>query len=247
MCKLINGRKVLFDPNHNNVQTGIEAPNDPQVAQTTPEEEQARRDEELICKARAGDWNPLFKQYKPLVTNRVYQLVPADRDPENVVGLVWEKITTHLGQFDPQKGKLSSWIRRLATNSCLDWLKKRSNRNEVLNSPTPDDPEGQSEMFLDQYPDSALTPDLNLAKAELWEMVRQAVRLLSQKERAVVIAYYIKKLTQQEIAASLGISHQRVSQIRQEAQIRLKRSLLEVWESYKELLFFEDRSRERWH
>jgi RNA polymerase sigma factor for flagellar operon FliA len=70
-------------------------------------------------------------------------------------------------------------------------------------------------------------PSVELEARELRSYVRDAVRLLPERHRLVVIGYFLENRTSAELARFLGVTESRVSQLRSEA-LRLLRDAIEA-------------------
>jgi len=69
---------------------------------------------------------------------------------------------------------------------------------------------------------SAVEPLEELEKRELHTYLRDAVGLLPERQRLVVVGYFLEGKTSQEMAAFLGVTESRISQLRSEALKNLK-------------------------
>ncbi|MDR2903413.1 MAG: FliA/WhiG family RNA polymerase sigma factor [Clostridiales bacterium] len=77
------------------------------------------------------------------------------------------------------------------------------------------------------------SPEAQYEKAEIKEMLIDAINKLSDKEKKVITLYYFEDLTLKEISNLMGVSESRISQIHSKAVLRLKARL----GKYKSLLF----------
>lgn len=78
----------------------------------------------------------------------------------------------------------------------------------------------------DTIPDlDAAEPGSGLEERELHAYLRDAVRLLSERQRLVVIGYFIEGRTSSELARFLGVTESRVSQLRTEALATLRHAI----------------------
>lgn len=78
----------------------------------------------------------------------------------------------------------------------------------------------------DTIPDlDTLEPGVQLEERELHAYLRDAVRLLSERHRLVVIGYFIEGRTSADLARFLGITESRVSQLRTEALATLRHAI----------------------
>lgn len=66
------------------------------------------------------------------------------------------------------------------------------------------------------------TPEDAALKSEMKEMLKNALELLTEKERKVVVLYYYEELTLKEIADILEVSESRVSQLHTKALGKMK-------------------------
>ncbi|MFV0523034.1 MAG: sigma-70 family RNA polymerase sigma factor [Acidimicrobiales bacterium] len=69
---------------------------------------------------------------------------------------------------------------------------------------------------------SAVEPSEELELRELHAYLRDAVQLLPERQRFVVIGYFLEGRTSQELARFLGVTESRISQLRSEALRNLK-------------------------
>jgi len=70
--------------------------------------------------------------------------------------------------------------------------------------------------------DSAVEPLEELESRELHNYLRDAVHLLPERQRLVVIGYFLEGRTSKDLAEFLGVTESRVSQLRSEALRNLK-------------------------
>lgn len=93
--------------------------------------------------------------------------------------------------FDQFRGesKQSTWIYRIAINTCINQLKKRTNKKITE----------AEEVFIDE---SARNPD---SKTEQVNRIYEGIKQLDPAERAIILLY-LEKRTTQEIASVVGIT-----------------------------------------
>jgi RNA polymerase sigma factor for flagellar operon FliA len=71
----------------------------------------------------------------------------------------------------------------------------------------------------------AVEPLEELETRELHAYLRDAVNLLPERQRLVVVGYFLEGRTSQELARFLGVTESRVSQLRSEALAMLKEGI----------------------
>lgn len=69
------------------------------------------------------------------------------------------------------------------------------------------------------------SPEENIEKEELKQMLAQALELLTEKERKVILLYYYEDLTLKEISHVLEVSESRVSQLHTRALQKMKQKM----------------------
>ena len=69
------------------------------------------------------------------------------------------------------------------------------------------------------------TPERVIEKSELKEMLAQALELLTEKEKKVILLYYYEDLTLKEISRILEVSESRISQLHTKALKKMKKKL----------------------
>lgn len=106
----------------------------------------------------------------------------------------WRAIKTYRGECS-----LSSWLYRIASTVCLDFLRKQKRLPET---------ESADEMAEDGFTpvDDAPTPDEAVIKAESTENIRAAIDSLPGDMRTVIILYALQGLGYEEIASAMQTS-----------------------------------------
>ena len=69
------------------------------------------------------------------------------------------------------------------------------------------------------------SPEENIEKEELKQVLEQTLQLLTEKERKVILLYYYEELTLKEISNILEVSESRVSQLHTRALQKMKEKM----------------------
>lgn len=144
-----------------------------------------------IQRAQQGDpdaFAVLFEQYKNLVYKTAYLMLGSAADAEDALQEVFVRVHRSLGDYDPRKGAFTTWLYRVTLNYCLNhrrqWRFDLLSFNTLLKTP------------------AAPKSGIDLAEEE---SIRQAIRALSDKLRAVVVLRYYSELSYSEISDILNI------------------------------------------
>lgn len=131
--------------------------------------------------------------------------------------------------FKPESGlKFLSYMNFPFRNAVNELLRLRTCKPEPLNNavsldaPVKDEDESETAL-IDLQADAQSTDFLDeLEAAAVSDIVRERLELLEPRERFVITEYYLENKTMLQIADLLDISHQRVRQIRVNAERHLR-------------------------
>jgi RNA polymerase sigma-70 factor (ECF subfamily) len=120
----------------------------------------------------------------------------------------------NLGRYDPGR-KFINWLLTIASNYCVDRLRKRRLKFVSLESILP----GESLM------DKQASPEEQFANAEMQENIQGLLNQLSPNDRAAVVLKYWYDMSYDEIAATLSLS---ISAVKSRLH-RARRELANLW------------------
>ena len=160
-----------------------------------------RQEQRLVDAARNGDvsaFEELVRRYEKRVlalTNRMC------RNPEDAAEAAQEAfISAWQGlKFFRGDSSFSTWLYRLASNACVDLL-RREGRHQTAAGPSLNDEETKIDVA-----DTAATPHEAAEQQELRELIEEGLQSLSPDHRQVLILREMHQLSYDEIAQSLNI------------------------------------------
>jgi len=133
----------------------------------------------------------IIEEYKKLVAHIVFRMVtnPADREDlgQDIFIKIYQKLSTFRGE-----SKFSTWISRIAYNTCLNHLNKKS--TEMSKSYVSINRDWDISLSND------LTPLSNLERSELKCRLNQEILNLPVKYRMVITMFHLQDLSYQEIS-----------------------------------------------
>ena len=159
----------------------------------------------LIKQAQKGDnkaFELLIDEHFKKIYNIAYRLSGNEADASDMTQEVLIKIFRHIGSFSGNS-KFSTWVYRVATNTCLDELKKIKRRSTYSLDAELDT--GENEVVV-QVRDEAPTPDIAAEQKELSAAVGKAIKRLSPDHSAVVILRDIQGMSYEEVSKILNCS-----------------------------------------
>jgi RNA polymerase sigma-70 factor (ECF subfamily) len=155
-------------------------------------------DEELAGAMKDGNADALaviFKRHSALVFAITRRILGNDAEAEDAVQQVFLDVFRAIGQFDPEKGSLKTWLLMFAYHRTF-------NRRRALRASRYFDTDS-----LDERGPELLCPDERTPKysnAERRILVEQALRSLSPRQRRTIELVYFGGLTADEVSARTG-------------------------------------------
>ena len=158
----------------------------------------------IIDSVRAADWAP-----------RSVRLLARQLDAAEI------ELSTRLGRA-PSAAETASALGM--SREDLDSLRERLHRSVVLAFEHMSVDSSDEELtLLDVIEDRTMVePSVQLEDRELHAYLRDAVALLPERHRLVVVGYFLEERTSEDLARFLGVTESRISQMRSEALAMLK-------------------------
>lgn len=182
-------------------------------------------EQELVLRAKAGD-DEAFAQLMQANEKRVYNLtLRMTGSPEDAMDLAQEAFLNAWRGLKFFKGDsaFSTWVYRLASNACIDHLRRKKRRQDIdLPMPTAGEDDSQPDI-----PDDRFRPEQALERQELRQTLTQALDQLSNEHRQVLVMRELNGLSYQEIADVLDLEPGTVKSRIARARISLRKILLE--------------------
>jgi len=175
------------------------------VTTAQPDDGTARSEDSLlVARVKTGDtkaFERLVAKHSNWLFVYVFNMTLNPADTEDVLQDVWARIHVALERFRGQS-EFGTWLRSIAHNMTLNFLKKRKLRTMVsLDEPNPD----SEQTILDRV-SAGSSPDEEAGRTDLRKRLDAALHELSAEHRAVVTMFDIQGMAHAEIASILGIS-----------------------------------------
>lgn len=178
-------------------------------------------EEKLIKRAQEGDvsaFEALVEEHQQRIFNLAYRMAGNPDDASDMSQEALIKIFRNIGKFKGES-KFSTWIYRVATNTCLDEMKKLKRRQTYSLDSEIEMDEGGVKVEVE---DTGPTPETSAETRELKGAINEAIAQLSEEHRQVIILRDINGFAYEEIAqvlsCSLGTVKSRVSRARKQLQ-----------------------------
>lgn len=182
-------------------------------------------EQQLVLRAKAGD-DEAFAQLMRDNEKRIYNLtLRMTGNPEDAMDLAQEAFLNAWRGLKFFKGDsaFSTWVYRLASNACIDHLRRQKRRQDI-SAPMPVDEEDDTPPDI---PDDRFQPEQELERQELRNAVSAGLSRLSDEHRQVLVMREINGLSYQEIADVLDLEAGTVKSRIARARNSLRKILLE--------------------
>ena len=168
------------------------------VSHKSSNEQMTITDDQLIKQILAGDTNVfsvLVDRYKDLVFTLALRMVKNREEAEEVSQDTFVKVFKNLNKFKG-KSKFSTWIYRVAYNSCLDRIKRIKREYNVVS--------------IDEFTEHQVkTMDNALQQMEVHEHkqeIQKCLQLLPSEDGFLLTLFYFEDQSLEEIAKVVGLT-----------------------------------------
>ena len=167
----------------------------------------------------------LLDQYQQKVFGTCISFVPNAEDAEDLAQEVFVEVFNSISKFKGDS-KLSTWIYRITTNKCLEFIRKKNTKKRfgfmqsLMGNDTPID---RSSYFTEFN-----HPGIQLENKEKNEILFAAINRLPEAQRVVYTLNKIDNLSYQEVAE---ITKKSISSI-ESLLFRAKKNLRELLHNY---------------
>ena len=178
-----------------------------------------KQEKVLIKKSKKGDaqaFEELILSYHKKVLNLAYRMLGSVSDAEDAAQEIFIKVFRTLYSFN-ERSAFSTWLYKVATNVCLDILRKRKRQNggAMVSINRYNSQDDEYELPIE---DRAPSPYEEAQKKEAMRALNSALDLLGEEQRAVIVMRDINGLSYEEIAdvmeCSLGTIKSRINRSR---------------------------------
>lgn len=161
---------------------------------------------QIVRRAQNGDrlaFGELIELYKDRLFNLAYRILGNRTDAEDILQDTFMKVYVHLNSYQADY-KFSTWIYRIATNACIDRLRKRkSDLSLDEESETSEGTEG-TDLYA-RIASLGMSTEDSAIRNETHFEIRQAMESLPPSYRSVILLRYVHELSLQEISEAVNL------------------------------------------
>lgn len=182
-------------------------------------------EQELIQAARSGDqraFAALVEANQGMVYSLAYRMTGNSEDAADLTQEAFLNAWRGLARFQGQ-ASFSTWLYRLTSNACIDFLRREKRRSALSLTLEPDEEESRQAEVSDER----WSPEALLDRQESLQAVRRALGQLSDEHREVLLLRELEGLSYREIAQALGLEEGTVKSRIARARLALRDFLLQ--------------------
>ena len=164
--------------------------------------EKAQRDYLLVQRANDGDqkaYAELMDRYRDAIYYMLLKMVNNASDAEDLTIEAFGKAFKNIQQYTPNYA-FSTWLFKIATNNCIDFIRKKKAMTISLDQNDNDDDKAPSDIMAPM-----LDPEEEMIKGQKQKMMREIVSKLKPRYRKLIELRYFKEFSYEEIADELEL------------------------------------------
>lgn len=162
-------------------------------------------DRELVSRVLEGErelFTVLVRRYEKRVVNFVYRITHRWEEAHDHAQEIFMKVYLALDRYDP-KYQFSTWIFRIAQNTAIDSVRKKSIQEVSMMVPAGDP--GDEERERELIDEDSISPHRALHNKEMAAAIDRAVENLPSDYRELIQLRHYAELSYEEIAVMKGL------------------------------------------
>ena len=174
----------------------------------------------LVKNTLAGNkkaFESIVEQHQRLVSHIVFRMIQNAADQEDICQDVFLKVYQNLRGFQFE-AKLSTWIAKIAYNTCLNYLEKK--RVPLFDDLTPE------EQTIETVSDCNYGPDQVVEGKETSSLLRGEIEKMPVHYRTILTLYHLDQMSYSEIGETMELPEGTVKSHLFRARRLLKERLL---------------------
>jgi RNA polymerase sigma-70 factor (ECF subfamily) len=164
--------------------------------------EKAQKDFLLVQLATRGDqkaYAELMGRYRDAIYYMLLKMVNNASDAEDLTIEAFGKAFKNIQQYTPNYA-FSTWLFKIATNNCIDFIRKKKATTVSLDQNDDDEDKAPTDIMA-----PVLDPEEEMIKGQKQKMMREIVSKLKPRYRKLIELRYFKEFSYEEIADELEL------------------------------------------
>lgn len=161
-------------------------------------------DREFVRRTLEGDdraFAVLVRRYERGLFNLAYRMVHDTEQARDLTQEIFVRVHRSLDKYDPVF-PFTSWIYRVGSNLCIDWIRKKKLRTVSLDAPIVP---GDDDSRRRELPDPGQDPSDDVERRERAAVLAAVLAKLPESHRMILVLRHQRELSYEEIALSLEV------------------------------------------
>lgn len=183
------------------------------------------QEKELVRRAKGGEQDAfalLMEAHQGRIYNLTLRMTGSYEDAAELTQEAFFNAWQGLPRFQ-EESSFGTWVYRLASNACIDFLRREKRRKNISMTVSLDDEENVRQA---EIPDHQPSPEAEVERGELRQSIHQGLDALTQEHRQVLVMREISGLSYAEIGQVLGLEEGTVKSRIARARLALRKVLL---------------------
>ncbi len=181
---------------------------------------------ELVERFKAGDekaFNELVRLFEKRIYAHAYQMLGNHTEADEVLQETFVRLVKNIARLKTD-ANFPSFVFKIATNYCIDIIRKRQRKYVVLDDEEAED-SGRYQLELSR---SIPTPEDEQENKQLLELINAAIAELPPKQRATIVLHDVDGYSKEEIAQMMDCPQATVRSNLHIARSKVKQKLKEI-------------------
>ncbi|MDQ0195325.1 RNA polymerase sigma factor [Paenibacillus wynnii] len=150
----------------------------------------------LVKRKRQEALSVLYDRYVGLVYSFAWKAMREEQAARDIVQSVFVRLWTTESDYNPDKGRFTSWLITITRNLSTDMLRKQRKHTDGLVPYLPEE--------LESIPDHGVSPEIRAERESLKEQIRSAYCFLSKQQIELLEHFYWQGYSLKELASHYG-------------------------------------------
>ncbi|GAB1370025.1 sigma-70 family RNA polymerase sigma factor [Candidatus Kapaibacterium sp.] len=157
---------------------------------------------EEILAGNENAYGRLQKKYHRIISSLIRKMIKDEDDIDDLVQETFIKAYRALDRYQSNY-TFSAWIYKIASNTCIDFLRKK--RLNIISLDEPIGGTDEDDGMTIEIEDNSYTPDIEVINSERRNALNNAVENLPEKYRIIIKMRHEDELDYNEIAEKLDL------------------------------------------
>lgn len=163
----------------------------------------AKNDFLMVCRAKEGDqkaYAELMQRYKDSIYFMALKMVNNKDDAMDLTVETFGKAFENLDKYKPEFA-FSTWLFRIATNNCIDFIRRK--RLDVISLNALTDQDKEERPF--ELRSESLNPEETSIRKQESKKLKNIIDQLPSRYRTLILLRYYEEQSYEEISIQLGL------------------------------------------